>query len=79
MKISNEAYISDLSVPEKIQAGDKFRVQVEVESTVKTNALLQLYTGGRLSKQENVVLQEGSNSFIFQDTRKKRALQNIKQ
>lgn len=78
LKISNEAYISDLSVPEKIQAGDKFRVQVEVESTVKTNALLQLYTGGRLSKQENVVLQEGSNSFIFQDTRKKEGFAEYK-
>lgn len=78
LKISNEAYISDLSVPEKIQAGDKFRVQVEVESTVKTNAILQLYTGGRLSKQENVVLQEGSNSFIFQDTRKKEGFAEYK-
>lgn len=68
--IGDEAYISGLTVPEKIQAGDKFRVKVEVESTVKTNAVLQLYTGGRLSKQENVLLQEGSNSFIFQDTRK---------
>lgn len=70
LKVDNEAYVSDLSVPEKIQAGDKFRVQVEVESTVNTNAVLQLYTGGKLSKQENVTLQEGSNSFIFQDTRK---------
>lgn len=68
--IDKEAYISNLTVPEKIQTGDKFRVQVEVESTVKTNAVLQLYTGGKLSRQENVSLQEGSNSFIFEDTRK---------
>lgn len=76
--IGNEAYISDLSVPEKIQAGDKFRVQVEVESTVKTNAVLQLYTGGKLSKQEKVSLQAGSNSFIFQDTRKKQGFAEYK-
>lgn len=78
LKAGNEAYISDLSVPEKIQAGDTFRVQVEVESTVKTNAILQLYTGGKLSKQENVTLQEGSNSFIFQDTRKKEGFAGYK-
>lgn len=76
--IGSEAYISDLTVPEKIQAGDKFRVQVEVESTVKTNAILQLYTGGKLSKQENVSLQAGSNSFIFQDTRKKQGFAEYK-
>lgn len=76
--IGGEAYISDLSVPEKIQAGDKFRVQVEVESTVKTNAILQLYTGGKLSKQEKVSLQTGSNSFIFQDTRKKQGFAEYK-
>ena len=78
LKIDNESYISDLSIPEKIQAGDKFRVQVEVESTTKTNAILQLYTGGKLSKQENVTLQEGSNSFIFQDTRKEEGFAEYK-
>lgn len=78
LDIGNEAYISDLSVPEKIQAKDKFRVQVEVESTVKTNAILQLYTGGKLSKQEKVSLQAGSNSFIFQDTRKKQGFAEYK-
>lgn len=76
--IGSEVYISDLTVPEKIQAGDKFRVQVEVESTVKTNAVLQLYTGGKLSKQEKVSLQAGSNSFIFQDTRKKQGFAEYK-
>lgn len=76
--IGSEAYISDLTVPEKIQAGDKFRVQVEVESTVKTNAILQLYTGGKLSKQERVSLQAGSNSFIFQDTRKTKGFAEYK-
>lgn len=78
LQAGNEAYVSGLLVPEKIQAGDKFRVQVEVESTVKTNAILQLYTGGKLSKQENVTLQEGSNSFIFQDTRKKEGFTGYK-
>jgi len=76
--ITDEAYISDLEVPGKIQAGDKFKVEVKVESTVKTNAILQLYTGGKLSRQEDVTLQEGSNSFIFQDTRKKEGFAEYK-
>ena len=54
-----------LLIPEKIQAGDKFRVQVEVESTVKTNALLQLYTGGRLSKCFYTCKQAGLRHKLF--------------
>ena len=69
--IGEEVYVSDVTVPEKIQAGDTFKVYVTVESNVKTNATLQLYAGKKLSRQENVTLKNGTNSFIFKDTRRK--------
>ncbi len=69
--VGEEVYVSDVTVPEKIQAGDTFKVYVTVESNIKTNATLQLYAGKKLSKQENVTLKNGTNSFIFKDTRKK--------
>ena len=68
--IGDEVYISDVKIPEKIQIGDKFKVQAEVKSTVKTNAIIQLYAGDKLSRQEKVVLQKGDNHFVFQDERK---------
>lgn len=65
-----EVFVSDLSVPDKIRTGDTFSVQVEVESTVQTQAVLYLYAGDTLKKREEVSLQTGENQFVFKDTRK---------
>lgn len=65
--VGAEAYISDMSMPEKIQAGDKFKVKVKIKSTAKMGAILQLYADGKLGREERVELQKGSNSFIFED------------
>ncbi len=69
--VGDEVYLSDVTVPEKIKVGDRFEVQVDVESTSATQAELYLYAGDTLKKKETVQLQKGSNSFVFQDVRKK--------
>lgn len=77
-QIGAEVYLSKIEVPEKIRMGDTFTVRVEVESTVKTGAVLQLYGDNELKKQEKVWLQSGTNSFVFQDTRKKKGFANYR-
>lgn len=64
-----EVCVSNVTIPDKIQTGDTFAVQVEVESTVQTNATLYLYAGDTLKKKEEVSLQAGVNQFVFKDKR----------
>ena len=65
--IGSETYIDGVKVSETVKIGDEFNVEVTVKSNVKTTALLSLYQGDTLKKQEKVELQTGSNRFVFQD------------
>ncbi len=76
--IGEEVYISDMQVPEKIAVGDTFEVQLHVESTVETSAMLSLYADKKLKKKEQVSLSKGENTFIFQDTRKEEGFVNYR-
>lgn len=69
--VGDEVYLSGISIPEKINVGDHFQVKVEVESTVDTPAVLQLYAGEDLKQQKEIEVKKGSNSFMFSDTNKK--------
>ncbi|MCH5268405.1 MAG: VWA domain-containing protein [Lachnospiraceae bacterium] len=64
-----EVYLADMSVPESIIPGEMFSVDIQVESTIRTGAVLQLYNDSKLHRQEAVTLQEGTNRFTFQDKR----------
>ncbi len=63
----DEAYITDLTVPEVIHVGDSFKVQVDVYSNVVTNAVVTLYSGRVFKGNQTVVLQKGMNRFVFLD------------
>ena len=65
----SEVYLVDMSVPDSIVPGEMFSVEVQVESTVRTGAVLQLYNDSKLHRQETVTLQVGANRFTFQDKR----------
>lgn len=65
-----EVFVEDLQVPDKINIGDTFKVEVVVRSNVKTKAMLSLYAGNILKGQQEVELETGSNRFIFKDVQK---------
>lgn len=73
-----EVYLSDLTVPESIAVGDRYNIEVEIESTIHTGAKLQLYNDSKLRREETVDLQEGSNHFSFQDTRGEEGFTNYR-
>lgn len=73
-----EVFLSDLTVPENISIGERYNIEVEVESTVHTGAKLQLYNDSKLRREETVDLQEGSNHFSFQDVREKEGFTNYR-
>ncbi len=66
--IANEVYVSDMSIPEEVGIGENFTINVEVESNVASKAVVSLYSGRTLKAQQSVVLQEGTNRFVFTDT-----------
>lgn len=76
--ISDEVYVSDLVVPNHVDIGESFNIEVEVESNVATNAVVKLYAGRTLKGEQNVKLQAGTNSFIFKDTQTDEGIQTYK-
>lgn len=66
--IANEVYVSDMSIPEEVGIGENFNINVEVESNVACRAVVSLYSGRTLKGQQTVVLQEGTNRYVFTDT-----------
>lgn len=66
--LANEVYVSDLSMPQEVGIGENFTINVEVESNVACQAVVSLYSGRTLTGQQTVMLQEGTNRFIFTDT-----------
>lgn len=63
----DEVYITDVTVPDVIHIGDSFQVQVDVYSNVATNAVITLYSGRTFKGQQSVILQKGTNKFVFLD------------
>ena len=73
-----EIFVEDLQVPDKINIGDTFKVEVVVQSNVKTKALLSLYSGNTLKGQQEVELETGSNRFLFKDVQKADGLKSYR-
>ena len=65
--IGEEVFVENLQVPDKINIGDTFKVEVTIQSNVKTAATLSLYAGNALKSQREVELETGSNRFVFKD------------
>lgn len=77
-EITDEVYVSDLTVPQDVGIGENFNIEVEVESNVSTNATVKLYAGRTLKAQEQVYLQKGTNTYIFKDTQSDEGLKTYK-
>jgi Mg-chelatase subunit ChlD len=63
-----EAAVDSITLPKRLRVGEEFSIVVVIESTVQTGARLTLVTGKEKAAEERVVLQKGSNRFVFRDT-----------
>lgn len=77
-EIGKEVYVDSVQVSETVKIGDKFNVEVNVESNVRTTARLSLYQGSNLKKRQTVQLQTGKNTFVFQDTQTEEGLKTYR-
>lgn len=73
-----EVYVSNVTIPDNVTLGDVFTVTVEVESNVKTTAILTLYEGSTKKQTEKVEIQTGTNTFLFQDQQQEGGLKNYR-
>ncbi len=60
-----EAWVTDVIVPNERQAGEPFQLRVEVNSTVRQEAILSLDRDGNVIERNRVTLNEGRTTFAF--------------
>lgn len=77
-EIGKEVYVDGVQVSETVKVGDKFNVEVTVQSNVRTTARLSLFQGSNLKKRQTVELQTGKNTFVFQDTQTEEGLKTYR-
>jgi Mg-chelatase subunit ChlD len=66
-EIGKEAAVDSITVPKRLRVGEEFSIVVVIESTIQTGAKLTLISGKDKAVEERVVLQKGSNRFVFRD------------
>ncbi len=66
-EVGKEAAVDSVTVPKRLRVGEEFSIVVAIESTVQTGAKLTLISGKDKAAEERVVLQKGSNKFVFRD------------
>lgn len=76
--MSDEVYVSDMSIPSQSNIGENFNIEVEVESNVACDATVKLYAGRTLKGEKRVHLQKGTNQLIFTDTQGAEGLKTYK-
>ncbi|MCR4647741.1 MAG: VWA domain-containing protein [Lachnospiraceae bacterium] len=76
--VSDEVYVSDMSIPNQVGLGENFNIEVEVESNVACDAVVKLYAGRTLKGEQEVHLQKGTNQLIFVDTQSNEGLKTYK-
>lgn len=64
-EITQDAYIDNVTVPSYLHPGDKYTIDVVVESNYSTDAVIALYNGSNLVSNNSVHLNKGSNRFVF--------------
>ncbi len=64
-EVTPDVYIENMTLPTYLHPGDKYSVNVQVESNFDTDAVIELYDGSELVAENAVHLNKGSNRFAF--------------
>lgn len=62
-----DAYIEQVTLPAYLHPGDKYAVNITVESNYDTDAVLELYHGSNRTGTHSIHLNKGSNHFVLQE------------
>lgn len=64
---TTDAYIENVTLPSYLHPGDKYHINVMIESNYDTEAVLTLYDGSAELASNSVHLNKGSNHFVFNE------------
>ncbi|GMQ60077.1 VWA domain-containing protein [Vallitalea sediminicola] len=70
-RFTNEAYIDNFYVPQKVNLGEQFSINMDVFSTSDTNAKITIIADGEKIITDTINLRKGSNNYVLKDTAKK--------
>lgn len=63
--VGPEVLVASVDVPSSARIGENIPVEVELQSTISTNAVLAVYVDGALAAGGDVVLEAGEERFAF--------------
>lgn len=65
--VENEVQIEEFTVPQQVNAKERFDISVKVNSNIDTKAIIRLYQNRVLAHEKAVELYKGVNLFTFTD------------
>ncbi len=66
-KTGKDTFIKDVDMPSVLHPGDKYYMNVSVESNYETDAEIVISSGDKVKSREKVHLAKGDNSFVFEE------------
>ncbi len=63
--VQEDAYVDSVKLPSYLHPGDKYAINVVVESNYATDALITVFNGSMAVSNNQVRLNKGSNHFVF--------------
>ncbi len=66
-----DAQVTEVKLPQEVFEGQKFSIEVTVDSQLDTEGTLVLYQNGTPTATRDIQLRKGENRFAFQDTTEK--------
>jgi Mg-chelatase subunit ChlD len=62
-----EVLISNALIPNNLSINEKFNLEIEIESNIKTKSKLKVYNNRSLISVKDVLIEKGTNNFIIED------------
>ncbi len=66
-ELSQDVYMQNVDMPDKMAAGDAYNIKATVYSTYECDAQLKLYNGSEVIDSMDVHLTKGENTFIMKE------------
>ena len=70
-KMNSEVYIDNFYIPQKVNLGEQFQVNINIFSTVDTKSKITVIANGEKVITDNVTLSKGSNNYVLNDIARK--------
>ncbi|MCT4544088.1 MAG: VWA domain-containing protein [Vallitalea sp.] len=75
-RISEEVYIDKFYIPQKVNLGEQFQVNMDIYSTEDTMSKITLIADGEKVITDNIQLRKGTNNYVLNDIAKKKGFVN---